>query len=330
MKFFITGATGFIGSYLCHRLISEGHEITALVRSPLKAQKLIPAQPALREKITLIEGDLSVFRKKDFLIPESDVVIHLAGVIAAKNEKEYFEYNYQATVDFVECLERQQWRPKLFLYTSSIAAAGPSAGKIPLTEEMVASPIEPYGRAKLMSEEFLKKAPFPVTSFRPGIVLGAGDENSLTLFKIAKAGIGVKVAGLNQELSCIDVEDLVDAIVKMSGENSTLHNTYFVVHPEIVTIKTLWNALGLSLDKKIRLISIPGFFLFHVALFSTALSRILPFQNKIDMKMYRQMTQNAFICSSEKLQEKLDWKPRYNIYETAKRAAEGYKIMGKL
>lgn len=330
MKFFITGATGFIGKHLCHRLISEGHEISALVRSPFKARNLLHNLPGSQGKIHLVNGDLSAFKKKDFLIPESDVVIHLAGVISAKKENEYSEYNYQATVDFVECLKRQRWAPKRFLYTSSIAAAGPSPHGIPLTEEMTASPVEPYGRAKLRSEEFLKKAPFPVTSFRPGIVFGAGDENSLTLFKIARTGIGIKVAGMNQKLSCIDVEDLVDAIIKMSFENSLLNNMYFVVHPEILSIETIWDALGKSLDKKVWLISLSKFAIFPVALFSTVLSRIFIFQNRIDLKMYRQMTQKAFICSSEKLQKELNWKPRYDIYETAKRAAEGYRKTGKL
>lgn len=324
MKFFITGATGFIGNHLCHRLVSEGHEIIALVRSPEKAKKLPP------KNISFVQGDLSVFKNNDFFIPESDVIIHLAGVIGAKNEKDYFEHNYHATVDFIECLKRQSWTPKRFLYTSSLAAAGPSPEEIPLTEEMKPSPIEPYGKAKLKSEEFLKNAPFPVTAFRPGVVLGAGDENSLTLFKMAKAGIGMKVAGLNQKISCIDVEDLVDAIIKMAFENSLLHKTYFTVHPDIVDMNMLWDALGKSLDRKVNVIPLLKFFLLNVAIVSSFLSKIFPFQNKIDLKMYRQMTQRAFICSSGKLQKELNWKPRYNIYETVKRAAEGYRKSGKL
>lgn len=324
MKYFITGATGFIGIHLCHRLVTEGHEIIALMRSPEKAKKLP------QKNITLIKGDLSVFKKNDFFIPEADVVIHLAGIIGAKTEAEYYAHNFHATVDFVECIKKQNWKPKRFLYTSSLAAAGPSPAEIPVTEEMTPAPIEPYGKAKLKSEEFLKNAPFPVTSFRPGIVLGAGDENSLTLFKMAKMGIGMKVAGINQKISCIDVEDLVEAIVKMSGENSLQNKTYFTVNPEIVDMKMLWDALGKSLNKKINLIPLSKFILYNVAAVSTVLSKIFPFQNKIDLKMYRQMTQKAFICSSEKLQKELNWKARYNIYETVKRAAEGYKLMGKL
>lgn len=324
MKFFITGATGFIGGHLCHRLISDGHEIVALFRSEKKAKKLP------QKNIEFLKGDLSSFKNYDFKIPECDVVIHLAGVIGAKNEKEYYEHNFHATVDFIECLKKQSWIPKRFLYTSSLAAAGPSPNEIQLTEAMQPNPIEPYGKAKLKSEEFLKTAPFPVTSFRPGVTLGAGDSNSLTLFKLAKSGIGFKVAGLNQKVSCIDVDDLVEAIVKMAMENSPEHKIYFTVNSEIVDMKMLWDAIGKSVGKKVFLIPVPKFFLFNFAMLSTFFSKIFPFQNQIDYKMYLQMTQKAFICSSKKIETELNWKPKYNIYQTTQRAAEGYRKMGML
>ena len=40
MKYFITGATGFIGGKLARRLVKEGHTINALVRDPAKATDL--------------------------------------------------------------------------------------------------------------------------------------------------------------------------------------------------------------------------------------------------------------------------------------------------
>lgn len=324
MKVFITGATGFIGVHLCHRLVSEGHEIIALVRSPEKAKKLP------QKNLAIIKGDLSDFKKNDFLIPYCDIVIHLAGMVSAKTDDAFFAHNFHSTVDFIECLKRQNWTPKRFLYTSSLAAAGPSGESKPLTEDMPPCPIDPYGKSKLKAEEFLATAPFPVTSFRPGVVLGEGDENSITLFKIAKTGIGMRIAGIDQKISCIDVEDLVEAIFKMSLDQSAQHKKYFAVNSEIVDVRMLWDALGQSVGKKVFLIPVPKFLVFALASFFTLLSKIFSFRNKIDLKMYRQMTQKAFLCSSEKLQQEMNWKPKYGIYEMTKRAAEGYRKSGKL
>ena len=39
MRVFVTGATGFIGQHLVHRLVTEGHSVVALVRNPALASR---------------------------------------------------------------------------------------------------------------------------------------------------------------------------------------------------------------------------------------------------------------------------------------------------
>ena len=151
MRFFITGATGFIGKHLCARLSAQSHEITALVRHPDKALQLP------QKNLKIIKGDLSSFKNTSFKIPECDVVIHLAGTITATKSSEYDENNYQAVVDLFDCLLRQNFRPKRLLFASSLAACGPSSSDFALDEHDEPNPIDAYGRAKLMAENFLLK-----------------------------------------------------------------------------------------------------------------------------------------------------------------------------
>ncbi|GCE21314.1 hypothetical protein KDK_51140 [Dictyobacter kobayashii] len=40
MKYFVTGATGFVGSHVVRQLVAAGHEVVAVVRNPAKAQEL--------------------------------------------------------------------------------------------------------------------------------------------------------------------------------------------------------------------------------------------------------------------------------------------------
>ena len=56
MKFFITGATGFIGGKLARRLVSEGHQLNALVRDPEKASDLKSLG------INLFKGDITDYK----------------------------------------------------------------------------------------------------------------------------------------------------------------------------------------------------------------------------------------------------------------------------
>ena len=157
MKIFVTGATGFIGTHLCRRLTNDGHEVTALLRSP-KKKHLLP------ESSAIIEGDLSIFKDPDLKLPPFDFVYHLAGVIHAKDDEGFMKHNYHAVRELVECIDRQGWTLKRFLFASSLAAAGPSQGATPLREEDPLQPVDPYGDAKRLAEEYLLTQNIPSPS----------------------------------------------------------------------------------------------------------------------------------------------------------------------
>ncbi len=323
MKIFITGATGFIGTYLCKRLVEEGHDLTVLLRTPAK-RKLLP------RGTTILNGDLSLFQDKNLELPEFDYVIHLAAAIFAKTRRDYYRLNFDAVKDLVHCLENQSWKPKRFLFASSLAAAGASNGREALTEDMPLNPVDYYGDAKRMAEEFLDTISFPATSFRPAIVLGAGDENSLTLFKMAKKGRGVKVRGIDQVVSFVDIDDLIDAMVLMMEDERPAHQRFFVSHPQTIAVSELWESLGKGFNKKLRILPVPKSLLYTLSHLSGLASVILPFKNQLDYKQYKQMTTPAFVCSGEKLQKELQWNPSNDLDKTIVKAIAGYKELNML
>ena len=53
MKILITGANGFVGSHLCEKLLKDGHDVFALVRSPEKFTVI------KEDRLTVIKGDLN-------------------------------------------------------------------------------------------------------------------------------------------------------------------------------------------------------------------------------------------------------------------------------
>ncbi len=323
MKIFITGATGFIGTHLTHLLVGKGHDITVLLRTE-KKRKSLPSN------IKVIKGDLSLFQDQALKLPPFDIVIHLAGVIFAKNKAEYFKYNFHAVEDLIHCIQRQEWIPKRFLFASSLAAAGASGADKALTEHDSPHPVDPYGEAKLKAEHFLQGIEqFPTTSFRPAIVLGPGDENSLTLFKMAKKNIGININGKAQFITFVDVGDLICAIVKMMEDASREHKKYFVAHPNIISNIDLFQTLGKVMDKKIWMIPLPQPILYAAMIISTFFSKIIGTTNQLDNKQYYQLI-NHFICSSKALQKELNWKPKYNLEESIRKAYEGYQKVGKI
>src|SRR5215204_844110 len=109
MKILVTGATGFIGNHLVHRLVRDGHSVVALVRNREKAKDLPPVE--------ILEGDLSLFENPRTVLPACDAVIHLAGVVAADRLADYERINFTAVKHLVACIDRQGWKPKRFLFS---------------------------------------------------------------------------------------------------------------------------------------------------------------------------------------------------------------------
>jgi nucleoside-diphosphate-sugar epimerase len=322
MKVFVTGATGFIGFHLCHRLVAEGHSVVALVRDLGKTAGL----PSTG--VELLQGDLGRLEAADFVLPPCDLVVHLAGVVSAQRDGEYEATNFQAVKSLVRCLERQTWRPRRLLFASSLAAAGPSTSAHRKTESEPNAPIDPYGRAKADAEAMLGAAPFPTTSFRPAIVFGPRDTATLSFFKLAARGWGFRVAGRPQELSFIDIDDLVSGIVAMMADSSSEHRTYFVSALEDTDSRRLWEVLAEVVGLRVRVVAVPRFGLRLASLVSTALSKVFRFRNQLDGKQYAQLTAPAFLCSSDALQKAHPWVPRVGLSESLGKAWAGYRASG--
>lgn len=328
MRFFITGATGFIGKHLTTRLLEEGHHVVCLVRDPKK----LDAEAASR--VEVIRGDLALFQESSLVLPEVDVVVHLAAVIAGKDEAEYAAINFDAVKDLLACLARQSWKPKRLLFASSLAAAGPNHHDAPHTEDDDVLPIDPYGKAKADAEKLMRAQPFPTTCFRPPIVLGAGDPATLTLYKMAASRVAFLPSGPPQKLSFIAVDDLVRAIVVMALDASDAHRTYFVTHEQAITNRTLLfamaHALSPTIKRGLRIVPVP-----HVALrglmhLATAGSSLFGFKNQLDRKQYEQMTAPSFVCTSARLTRDTGWVAETSLEAITREAVKGYRALGLL
>ncbi len=323
MKILVTGSTGFIGTHLCRALVKRGDQVISLVRTPAKA-KLLP------EGVEILEGDLGIFARQDTDLPEVDVVVHLAGVTVAPSPEIYEAINFTAVRDLVACLERQSWKPKRLVFSSSLAAAGPSKADGAWTEKDPLFPIEAYGQAKARAETVVSRASFPTTSFRPCIVLGPNDTATLTLFKSAWRGVGMRVGRTAQRLSFVDVRDVVSAIELMCDDTRKGHFTYFVSHPEPIDVDQLWAGLSRAVGKRVRVVPMPATLLRAAVPVATIGSRILGKTNQLDLKQYKQMVAKAFVCSSAALSEDLGWNARFGLDATLQHAAEGYRQSGAL
>jgi nucleoside-diphosphate-sugar epimerase len=203
-KILITGATGFVGTNLCHRFMVEKRPFLALVRSPVKAEERgLP-------KNSLLVGDLC--RPSEWNLEGIAAVVHLGGLVRALNWQPFEEVNIRGTRRLVEHIKKLD--PSIpFIHVSSLAAAGPSEdGGGSAASPASTHPCSLYGRSKMLSEVEVQRGGLPYTILRPCAVYGPWDQDILSLFKQVKRGFGL-VAGPPSRFSLIYVQDLVEAIL---------------------------------------------------------------------------------------------------------------------
>jgi UDP-glucose 4-epimerase len=147
MKCFITGATGFLGSFLVRRLLAEGHEVHAMIRTPQAEACWRIAD--LMPRIRVVEADLNSLGRLDALLPamRPDVVFHLAwdGVGSeARNSPVQLVHNVRSSLNILELCRLSGC--SVFVGLGSQAEYGIGQGV--LKENSVCNPLTAYGVAK--------------------------------------------------------------------------------------------------------------------------------------------------------------------------------------
>lgn len=326
MRLLVTGCTGFIGGHLTRQLLAEGHQVIGLVRNPDKLDA------DLRGRVEILRGDLGLFRDPSLVLPEVDVVVHLAAVIAGENEAEYAAINFEAVKDLLAALGRQAFRPRRFVFASSLAAAGPNREGRVHEEDDLAAPIDAYGRAKRDAEALLRAQPFPTTAFRPPLVLGPGDPATLTLYKMARARVAFLPAGPPQRLSFIAVSDLVRAIVTMAKDASSEHRLYYATSESPTTNRAMLAAMARALapGRGLVIVPVPHGLLYVAMRAATALSRVFGFRNQLDDKQLAQMTAPSFVCTGARLTADTGFRADTSLERATELAVAGYRARGEL
>ena len=154
----ITGAAGFIGSHLVDRLLEEGWRVFGLDNfdpfySPAVKRQNI--EPHLRhENYTLIEADIRYLDGLQPLIPNVDVVVHLAAKAGVRpsiaDPIGYYETNARGTQNLLEIARERGIEQFVFASSSSVYGINPH---VPWREEdAVLLPISPYASTKVSCE----------------------------------------------------------------------------------------------------------------------------------------------------------------------------------
>jgi thioester reductase-like protein len=214
MATFITGSTGYLGSYVVSNLLAHGDErLVLLVRAAntqdaqkklWRALQLHMAFPRFREhlatRIKVVLGDITsphlgmsdaIYER---VAQETTSVIHIAASLNRKSAKTCMNVNLRGTLEVIELAQKAHQRNGLrrFSDVSTTAVAGERQSETVYEDAAIdwdRSDYDPYARTKKFCEHMLHKLlpDVPISVFRPSIVLGDSRFPQTTQFDMVRA-----------------------------------------------------------------------------------------------------------------------------------------------
>ncbi len=246
MRVLVTGATGFIGKNLVDALLSQKHEVFALVRPTSNSDYL------KSRNVNLVIGDVVDFDSLVKLISYGfDAVYHCAAYVDDKNWDKLYQANVIGTDNVCRfCFEA---KIKKLIYLSSVSVV---SGNLidPLQEDLPYKFSNLYGKSKMMAEqkvmEYRAKG-LAVAVVRPCMIYGEDEPHMLAiLFGLLRRRMLPIVDGGEYKFHLVYIKNVVDVLIMALHNEALFKDTFFVADEEVLTTKEVFFTLAQSICAK--------------------------------------------------------------------------------
>jgi UDP-glucose 4-epimerase len=213
----VTGAAGFIGSALCHRLIATGHRVIAYDDLSRGRREFLP------EGVQLVEGDIRDRARLEETLAATrpGCVIHLAAMHfipdCIARPVETLDVNVEGTRRLLECCRRGSVGNVVFASTAAVYAPTDE----PCVEDATPlGPLEIYGESKLAAEQlvtaFHRETGISTTILRLFNAIGRRETNPHVvphIFESLRTSDVIPLGNMAPRRDYIDTRDVAEAIL---------------------------------------------------------------------------------------------------------------------
>ncbi|MGD2162103.1 MAG: complex I NDUFA9 subunit family protein [Anaerolineales bacterium] len=237
---YVTGGSGFLGSYIVQQLVSEGREVRVLVRNRERAEK---EGRLAGLSVDWVSGDVTDPSSLSAGLQGVEQIIHTAAIAIEKGQATYEEVNFQGTVHMVDAAKNAGI--KRFINISQLGAA----------------PDLPYRflASKGRAQAYVAKSGLDWTAFRPSVIWGPEDEFANIFARLIPiTPIIFPIIGDEQaRFQPVWVEDVASAAIHALEDLSTVAKEYELGGPEILTLEQIERRVMTAVDAKRVMVRFP-------------------------------------------------------------------------
>lgn len=330
----VTGASGFIGSFLVEGGLERGMDVWAGVRKTssrkyLQDKRIRFAELNFGNKQQLKE-QLSAHLQEH---GGWDYIVHCAGVTKCLNQADFERGNYLATVNFVEALKELHLVPERFMYISSLSIFGPihEDDYAPINELDRPQPNTAYGVSKLKAERYLQALnDFPYVIYRPTGVYGPRERDYFLMAQSVKQHVDFAAGFKRQDITFIYVKDLVQAVY-LGAKPEALRRAYFVSDGEVYASSTFSDLIKKELGNPWLLrIKCPLWLLKVISIVAETGAGWMGKTSTLNRDKYNIMKQRNWRCDISPIVNELGYRPEYLLERGVKETMAWYKKEGWL
>ncbi len=335
-KVLVTGASGFIGSFIVERALEKGADVWAAVR-PTSSRRYL-SDP----RIHFIELDLG---HSDTLRRQLDehrrrhgawhYVVHAAGATKCPDAATFHAVNAEGTEHLASLLNELGLVERRFVFISSLSVFGPvretqvspvSPYYSPILDTDTPRPDTAYGRSKLAAEQALSHiAGLPYVVLRPTGVYGPRERDYFLMAKSIARHVDFAVGRRPQEITFIYVRDLVEAVF-LAFERGTTGAAYFLSDGGVYGSRTFSDLLQSALGvRHVLHITAPVALLRAVCDVSERWARIRGRSATLNSDKFNILKQRNWQCDIAPACRELGYRPRYSLPQGVAETVAWYK-----
>lgn len=324
----ITGASGFIGSFLVEEGLRNGYGVYAGIRRSSSRKYLQDSRIQFIEfdfsSVEKVAGTLNDCKSKNIRF---DFIVHNAGITKAKKKEDFYNVNCGNTIHFIEALMGTGMVPEKFVFISSLAAYGPGN---PVTGEPVRlkdapRPIELYGKSKLEAERYIASLKdFPWLIVRPTGVYGPREKDYFVFFQTINRGLEPYIGFKKQTLTFIYVRDLV-RLVFLALNSSFVHKSWFVTDGNEYPSELFAEITRKALGKKTVRFTVPLCLVKAIAVIGENVAGLWGSIPTLNTDKYNVLSSTNWRCEVAPLEQDFGFRAAYDLEKGVQEAVGWYK-----